>query len=166
MTDPSPSGPLDPEASPGPDRDPTSPPARHPDRPVQYKGADLDPARGPGLGCFWLQIVLLVVLVALTPITVSMGAPDWLSAGLLFLTIVVLLFAGQTIIFLLRLVAAERREGRRRPIAGRSATVGELEDAARPADAGGPSQAATAGPSPMPREPPEAAPEPDDPVRQ
>ncbi|MGH2511729.1 MAG: hypothetical protein ACRDGQ_03475, partial [Candidatus Limnocylindrales bacterium] len=40
-----------------------------------------------------------------------------------------LLITGQTIIFLLRLVAADRR-GRRRPLASGSRTVGELEDAA------------------------------------
>ena len=39
-----------------------------------------------------------------------------------------LLVTGQTIIFLLRLVAADRR-GRRRPLASGSKTVGELEDA-------------------------------------
>ena len=46
---------------------------------------------------------------------------------LLFAVIVLLLFAGQTIIFLLRLVAADRR-GRRRPLASETKTVGELED--------------------------------------
>ena len=44
--------------------------------------------------------------------------------------IVLLLVTGQTIIFLLRLVAADRR-GRRRPLASETKTVGELEDAAR-----------------------------------
>ena len=43
--------------------------------------------------------------------------------------IVLLLITGQTIIFLLRLVAADRR-GRRRPLASATKTVGELEDAA------------------------------------
>ena len=42
--------------------------------------------------------------------------------------IVLLLVTGQTIIFLLRLVAADRR-GRRRPLASGTKTVGELEDA-------------------------------------
>jgi hypothetical protein len=41
---------------------------------------------------------------------------------------VLLLVAGQTIIFLLRLVAADRRAGRRRPLASDTKTVGELED--------------------------------------
>jgi hypothetical protein len=96
--------------------------------PVQYKGGDLEGERGPGLGCFWLQIVVLAILVVVTPIGVNLGWPDWLNALLLFATIAVLLLSGQTIIFLLRLVAAERREGRRRPVASRSRTVGELED--------------------------------------
>ena len=43
--------------------------------------------------------------------------------------ILLLLFTGQTIIFLLRLVSADRR-GRRRPLASGTRTVGELEDAA------------------------------------
>jgi hypothetical protein len=39
------------------------------------------------------------------------------------------------VIFLLRLVAADRREGRRRPLGSATPTVGELEDAAgAPAD--------------------------------
>jgi hypothetical protein len=51
------------------------------------------------------------------------------SAALLFLVILLLFVSGQTIIFLLRLVAAERRAtGRRRPLASQTRTVGELED--------------------------------------
>jgi hypothetical protein len=46
---------------------------------------------------------------------------------LLFTVLILLLFAGQTVIFLLRLVAADRR-GRRRPLASETKTVGELED--------------------------------------
>jgi len=107
--------------------------------PVEYKGEPLDAARGPGLGCFWIQLVLLAVLVVLTPASVYIGWPDWLSAALLFITVAITLVAGQTIIFLLRLVAAERREGRRRPMAtGRSRTVGELEDASRAGNASTP----------------------------
>ena len=48
------------------------------------------------------------------------------------LVIVLLLFVGQTIIFLLRLVAADRRaDARRRPMSStesRTNTVGEIED--------------------------------------
>jgi hypothetical protein len=98
--------------------------------PVQYKGDDLDAARGPGLGCFRFQLILLAILIVLTPASVFAGWPYEVSAALLFLTIILLLFAGQTIIFLLRLVAAERR-GRRRPLAARTPTVGELEDASQ-----------------------------------
>jgi hypothetical protein len=51
---------------------------------------------------------------------------------LLFLTIGLLLVAGQTIVFLLRLVAADRRS-RRRPLASATKTVGEIEDQETPA---------------------------------
>jgi hypothetical protein len=63
---------------------------------------------------------------------VSWGWPSAVSAGLLFAVILLLLVTGQTIIFLLRLVAADRR-GRRRPLASETRTVGELEDDAAPA---------------------------------
>ena len=94
---------------------------------VQYKGEDLDAGRGPGLGCFRFQVGVLVVFIVLTPFTVVWAWPTWISGALLFATIALLLVAGQTIIFLLRLVAADRR-GRRRPLASASKTVGELED--------------------------------------
>ena len=103
-------------------------------RPVEYKGEPLDSERGPGLGCFRFQVVLLVVAIILTPLSVVWQWPTAISAALLFLTIFLLLFAGQTVIFLLRLVAADRREGRRRPLGSTTPTVGELEDATeRPA---------------------------------
>jgi hypothetical protein len=106
-------------------------PAGSPVRPVNYRGEPLDAERGPGLGCFRFQLVVLLLLIVVTPLSVVWGAPDWLSAALLVAVIVLLLVAGQTIIFLLRLVAADRRAaGRRRPVAGRSPTVGELEDRA------------------------------------
>lgn len=97
-------------------------------RAVPYKGADLDAERGPGLGCFRFQLVLLALLIGLTPISVANDWPTWVSAALLFATIGLLLVAGQTIIFLLRLVAADRR-GRRRPLASATRTVGEIEAA-------------------------------------
>ena len=107
-------------------------PQEQPDQPssvraVPYKGADLDGERGPGLGCFRFQLAVLATLIVLTPIGVAANWPFWLTAGLLFATIALLLVAGQTIIFLLRLVAADRR-GRRRPLASSTRTVGELED--------------------------------------
>ena len=108
----------------------TSPERPSPVRPVEYKGEPLDAERGPGLGCFRFQLVLLVVAVVLTPLSVIWEWPTAVSAGLLFLTLVLLLFAGQTVIFLLRLVAADRRDGRHRPLASATRTVGELEDAA------------------------------------
>ena len=101
--------------------------------PIQYKGEDLEPERGPGLGCFRFQLAILGIFIVLTPLSVAWNWPTWLSAALLFAVILLLLFAGQTIIFLLRLVAADRR-GRRRPLASGSKTVGELEDEVRAAD--------------------------------
>jgi hypothetical protein len=99
-------------------------------QPIQYKGDELDPARGPGLGCFRIQLAVLVVLVVLTPLTVAWSWPAWVSTVLLFAVILLLLVTGQTIIFLLRLVAADRRT-RRRPLASGTKTVGELDDEAR-----------------------------------
>jgi len=96
--------------------------------PVTYKGAPLEAGRGPGLGCFWSQMVALVVLIVLTPLSVG-RVPDVVTAILLFATIGLLLVSGQTIIFLLRIVAADRR-GRREPLAPRSPTVGQLEEPA------------------------------------
>ena len=48
---------------------------RRPTGPVQYKGDDLDAERGPGLGCFRFQLVVLVVLIVLTPLSVGWGWP-------------------------------------------------------------------------------------------
>ena len=111
--------------------DPT-PPRRPPSTgPIQYRGADLEPERGPGLGCFRFQLVVLTIFIFLAPLSVGWGWPSAVSAGLLFAVILLLLVTGQTIIFLLRLVAADRR-GRRRPLAGQTRTVGELEDEAAP----------------------------------
>lgn len=101
-----------------------------------YRGAPLDPARGPGLGCFWIQIGLLAVLLVATPLSVVVAAPPWLSAALLIVSLVLLLFVGQTTIFLLRLVAVDRRS-RRRPLSTTARkTVGQLEEQAeqRPDD--------------------------------
>ena len=95
--------------------------------PVQYKGEDLEAERGPGLGCFRFQVAVLIFFIILTPLTVAWNWPTWISAALLFATIALLLVAGQTIIFLLRLVAADRRS-RRRPLGSATKTVGELED--------------------------------------
>lgn len=113
-------------------------------RDVQYKGAPLDSQKGPGLGCFWSQIIVLLILLVLTPLSVDWAWPTWASAALLITVLLLLLFAGQTVIFLLRLVAADRRAaGRRRPLTSSTPTVGEIEDSAapgsvdRPGDAGG-----------------------------
>lgn len=120
--------------------DPTPPRPPRPTGPIQYKGEELDAGRGPGLGCFRFQLVILVAFVILTPLSVAWDWPPVVSAALLFSVILLLLITGQTIIFLLRLVAADRR-GRRRPLGSATPTVGELEDAqtaqgTRTADAG------------------------------
>lgn len=95
-----------------------------------YRGAELDPERGPGLGCFWFQVIVLAFFVVIIPIGVNLAWPFELLAILLFIVIGLLLLTGQTVIFLLRLVAADRRaQGRRRPLAAATRTVGELEDA-------------------------------------
>jgi hypothetical protein len=119
-----------PPTPPDPRADPTPPRPPRPTGPVQYKGEDLEPERGPGLGCFRIQLVVLVALIVLTPLSVVWQWPPAVSAALLFIVIFLLLITGQTIIFLLRLVAADRR-GRRRPLASGTKTVGELEDEAR-----------------------------------
>jgi hypothetical protein len=107
---------------------PTAPPATQ--RAVEYKGAPLDADKGPGLGCFWIQVVVLAIVVVLTPLSAAWNWPIPLTVFLLALTLVLLLFVGQTVIFLLRLVAADRRAaGRRRPMRSETKTVGELEDA-------------------------------------
>jgi hypothetical protein len=140
-------------AGPVPDRDADPTPPRRPRRtgPVQYKGEDLDAERGPGLGCFRFQLVILAVFIVLTPLSVAWNWPSWLSAALLFAVILLLLVTGQTIIFLLRLVAADRR-GRRRPMGSATKTVGELEDESGVADAG---TGASAEPDSDRRAPPE-----------
>lgn len=128
MTDPTPP-PVDPAVDPSVDPTPPRPP--RPTGPIQYKGEDLEPERGPGLGCFRFQLIILVVFIFLTPLSVVWNWPPAISTFLLFAVIFLLLITGQTIIFLLRLVAADRRAaGRRRPLASGSRTVGELEDAA------------------------------------
>ena len=112
---------------PDPRADPTPPRRPRASGPVQYRGEDLDAARGPGLGCFRVQLVILAIFIVLAPLSVGWGWPVEVSAALLVAVIVLLLITGQTIIFLLRLVAADRR-GRRRPLASETKTVGELED--------------------------------------
>jgi hypothetical protein len=98
-------------------------------RNVEYKGAPLDAEKGPGLGCFWLQIAVLAVVVVLTPLSAAWEWPVIVTIVLMAVTLVLLLFVGQTVIFLLRLVAADRRAtGRRRPMRSATRTVGEIED--------------------------------------
>lgn len=127
MTETDPHAEIDPKGQIDPNADPTPPRAPRPAGPVQYKGADLEAERGPGLGCFRFQLAVLAVFVVLTPLSVAWRWPEAVSAILLFAVIGLLLTTGQTIIFLLRLVAADRRS-RRRPLGSATKTVGELED--------------------------------------
>ena len=110
-------------------RAPAAAPRRPPTAPL-YKGEPLDSERGPGLGCFWVQVIILGALLIITPLTVALSFPEWVSAALLILTLILLLFAGQTVIFLLRLVAADRRTRRTPQSATARKTVGMLEDEA------------------------------------
>lgn len=136
------------------DTDPTPPRRPRPTGPVQYKGDDLEAERGPGLGCFRFQVVVLVVLLVLTPLSVAWNWPAVVSTILLFTVILLLLVTGQTIIFLLRLVAADRR-GRRRPLASDTKTVGELEDEGAGLNEGGGAAGSTVEPEAGPAtEPP------------
>lgn len=96
----------------------------------EYKGAPLSPDKGPGLGCFWIQVVALVAFIILAPLSAVLNWGAAAATVLLIGVVVLLLLVGQTSIFLLRLVAADRR-GRRAPLASKSKTVGELEDEAR-----------------------------------
>jgi hypothetical protein len=116
-----------------------------PTEPPIYKGEPLDSERGPGLGCFWIQIGLLTFFLILTPLTVTWGWDPFISGALLIFTLILLLFSGQTIIFLLRLVAADRRT-RRAPLDPKATpTIGQIEDQAAAPEAV--PEAAPAGPA-------------------
>ena len=127
--EPEPSDQLPAETAPA-DSQTADAPLADPNRP-SYKGAPLDAEAGPGLGCFYLQVVLLVVLLILTPLSVVWAMPSWVSAGLLILTLIILFFVGMTMVFLLRLVAADRRSQRRPLREGARRTVGQLEEEAK-----------------------------------
>lgn len=106
-----------------------------PTQPPSYKGEPIDAERGPGLGCFWIQIGLLVFFLVFTPLTVVWAWDSRISAVLLIFTLILLLFAGQTIIFLLRLVAADRRTRRTPRSPDARPTVGQLEEQVAAPDA-------------------------------
>ena len=113
--------------------DATNPPPTRSPRASQgetplYKGEPLDSDRGPGLGCFWIQTITLGILLILTPLTVAFAWPPLISAVLLIVTLILLLFTGQTVIFLLRLVAADKRSRRTPRATTARKTVGMLED--------------------------------------
>jgi hypothetical protein len=156
--------------TPAPDPTATEPPAAGPGRALSsadtrprrpdYRGEELDPERGPGLGCFWFQVIVLGFFIVLIPVGLKLNWPFELLAFLLFVVIGLLLLTGQSVIFLLRLVAADRRsQGRRRPLASPTKTVGELEDEHEVADAVGGARPVAAEPADA--EPAEAEPAPD-----
>lgn len=94
-----------------------------------------------------------MVAVVLTPLSAAWDWPVLVTIVLLAVTLVLLLFVGQTVIFLLRLVAADRRAtGRRRPMRSDTKTVGEIEDEA--------GEQAEEGADAPPDEPPPDRPEP------
>ena len=73
-------------------------------------------------------------ITQLTPLSAVWNWPILVTIVLFSATLVLLLFVGQTVIFLLRLVAADRRAaGRRRPMRSATPTVGEIEDKAETA---------------------------------
>ena len=99
-----------------------------PPEPPTYKGEPLDSERGPGLGCFWIQIGLLTFFLIFTPLTVTWGWDPFISGALLIFRLFRILLRGEKIIFLLRLVAADRRT-RRTPLdPSAKPTVGQMED--------------------------------------
>ena len=119
--------PTDPRADPTPPRRPRQ------TGPVQYKGDDLEAERGPGLGCFRFQVVVLVVFIVLTPLSVAW---NWPHRG-----------QHDPAVRGHRAAAGHRpddhlpapprsadRRGRRRPLASGTKTVGELEDEVSPGD--------------------------------
>lgn len=109
--------------------EPVDPKPERTERDVQYKGAPLDSAKGPGLGCFWFQVAVLAAVIVLTPLSAAWNWPLPISIVLLATMLVLLLFVGQTAIFLMRLVAADRRAAgpQRRPMRSATKTVGEIE---------------------------------------
>ncbi len=119
----SPPDPAPPQAA-GPRRAVSSADTTPPRRP-DYRGEELDPERGPGLGCFWFQVIVLGFFIVLIPIGLELNWPFELLAFLLFVVIGLLLLTGQSVIFLLRLVAADRR------VAGSPAAAGEPDEDGR-----------------------------------
>ena len=124
-------GSMDPRPS---DPDAPAPLAAAAPNPPQYRGAPLDADRGPGLGCFWVQVAVLGIFVVLAPLSAELNWGPAVATFLLVGVVVLLLFVGQTSIFLLRLVAADRK-ARRAPVRSATKTVGQLEEERRAAEA-------------------------------
>ena len=45
----------------------------------EYKGGPLSADRGPGLGCFWIQAVALVIAMILAPLSAALSGPPLYS---------------------------------------------------------------------------------------
>jgi len=109
-----------------------TPPATPPPTAPEYKGQPLNADRGPGLGCFWVQVVFLGIFIVLAPLSAELNWGPAVATALLIGVVVLLLLVGQTSIFLLRLVAADRKT-RRAPMRSATKTVGQLEEERRAA---------------------------------
>ena len=83
---------------------------------------ELDPNEGPGFGCFIWQAVLFAGILLLIPVGLfTFNWPVWLLVTLLFIDMVLLFFVSMTSVFLLRVFFADRRRGRGRTAAPRTA---------------------------------------------
>ena len=76
----------------------------------EYKGGPLDADRGPGLGCFWIQAVALVIAMILAPLSAVLNWPAPIAIGLLFLVVILLLLPVRDDACLPRARASENEE--------------------------------------------------------
>ncbi len=79
-----------------------------------------------------MQVVFLGIFIVLAPLSAELNWGPAVATALLIGVVVLLLLVGQTSIFLLRLVAADRKT-RRAPMRSATKTVGQLEEERRAA---------------------------------
>jgi hypothetical protein len=89
-------------------------------------------------------VVVLVLFIILAPLSAVLNWGPAIATLLLIGVVVLLLLVGQTAIFLLRLVAADRKT-RRAPLGSATKTVGQLEEEARKRAAGDTGDAGSGG---------------------
>jgi hypothetical protein len=172
--------PIQPDPGPQPDPDPAPPaidatprptgprppaPGARPLHPARRRGGEPDPEDGPGVGCFWVQVAVLVGVVVLVPIGLAVDWPFELVALLVVAVIGLVLLVGQSVVFVLRLLVADRRSrGRRRQLAAPTATasVAAVEPAEGPAPAAATAAEPADRPAPDDRPSADAPPPPDD----